>query len=263
MRAAPHLFHDQERAQVVEVGFAAAGRSGGADFVVHVESRAENRRVADAAGNLPRQPAGRRHAADVAAGVDAVAVDRAVIVIGIDEAFTHHLQAGVVPGLRPRLRIRVVLRIDAALPLEPEPPGRVGVEVVLDLESDTPREVLRALADDEVMVGQIHHLLGDVRRRADAFQRGHASRALPGPVHTARVELDDAVGIRQAAVADARVFGIELDDVDAGDERVEDVGVAARHQVERALDGGLRSAVLVAVAVGGRHDDGLHAAGTH
>ena len=51
-----------------------------------------------------------------------------------------------------------------------------------------------------------------------------AAGPLLRPVHAARVELDDAVGVRQAAVADARVLGIELDDVDARDQGVEHVG---------------------------------------
>jgi hypothetical protein len=36
-------------------------------------------------------------------------------------------------------------------------------------------------------------------------------------MHAARVELHDAVGIRQSAVAHAGIRGIEFDDVDAGD----------------------------------------------
>ena len=41
------------------------------------------------------------------------------------------------------------------------------------------------------------------RRRAHAFERRDAAGALRRPVHAARVELDDAVRVRQAAVADA------------------------------------------------------------
>ena len=77
------------------------------------------------------------------------------------------------------------------------------------------------------MVGRVHHQLRHLRRRAHAFDRRDAAGALLRPVHAARIELDDAVGVRQPAVADAVVGRIELDDVDAGDERVEDVGAAA------------------------------------
>ena len=124
-------------------------------------------------------------------------------------------------------------------------------------------EVLRALADEQMVVGRVHDELRDVRRRPHAFERGDAAGALLRPVHAARVELHDAVGIRQAAVADAVVLRIELDDVDAGDEGVEHVFLAraaARHQVERALDRRLRPAVLVAVAVRRGDDDRLRLA---
>ena len=85
-------------------------------------------------------------------------------------------------------------------------------------------KLLRALADQEVVIGDIHHLLRDLGRRSDALDGGDPSRALPGTVHAAGIELDDAVGVRQTAPADAVSVGIELDDVDAGDERVEHVG---------------------------------------
>ena len=71
-----------------------------------------------------------------------------------------------------------------------------------------------------------------------------------------RVELHDAVGVRQAAVAHARVLGIELDDVDAGDEGVEDV-LAFGHHRERRLDAGLRAAVLVRWPLAEDDDDRL------
>ncbi len=121
------------------------------------------------------------------------------------------------------LRIEVVLGIDAPLPFQPQPARLLGVEVVLDLEAHVAREVLRALADQQVMVGLLEHRLGDERRRAHAFEGGDAAGALRRPVHAARVELHDAVGIRQPAVADAGVGRIELAEVDAGDQRVEHV----------------------------------------
>ena len=71
-----------------------------------------------------------------------------------------------------------------------------------------------------------------------------------GPVHAAGVELHDAVGVRQAAVTHAVVERIELDDVDARDQRLEDVA-ARGHRGEGRLDAGLRPAILELVAVGG------------
>src|SRR5690606_15905019 len=55
-----HLLHDQERAQPEEVRFAPARGAGGADVAIHVEPRAEDRGITDAARDLPRQPASTR-----------------------------------------------------------------------------------------------------------------------------------------------------------------------------------------------------------
>ncbi len=153
-----------------------------------------------------------------------------------------------------------MIGIDAALPFEPQLARALGVEVVLDLEAHVARELLRVLADEQVVIGLLEHGLGDERRRAHAFDARHAAGALGRPVHAARVELHDAFGVGQAAVADAGVFGIELAQVDAGDDGVEHVG-ALRDHLERLLHAGDRPAVLVAVAVGRRDDDRLDRAG--
>jgi hypothetical protein len=65
-------------------------------------------------------------------------------------------------------------------------------------------------------------------------------------VHAARIELDDAFLVRQAAEPDGHVLGIELLDVHAGDNGVERVGAGDNHVV-RLPD--------VADAVVGRDDD--------
>ena len=108
------------------------------------------------------------------------------------------------------------------------------------------------------MIGLIHHLLRDERRCAHAFDCRHASRALAWPVHAAGIELHDAVRIRQAAVADARLFGIELDDIDARDQCIEHVA-PLRHHRKRLLDARHLTAVLELVAVCGGDHDGLDA----
>jgi hypothetical protein len=61
------------------------------------------------------------------------------------------------------------------------------------------------------------------------------------------------------AVTDARVLGIELDDVDAGDERVEHVG-ARHHFFEGGFDARLGAAVLEPMPVVRRNHDGPAAA---
>src|SRR4029453_13083622 len=55
--AAAQLLDDHARRQVVEVGLAAPGRARGAYLVVDPEPRAQDRRVADAAGDLEGEPA--------------------------------------------------------------------------------------------------------------------------------------------------------------------------------------------------------------
>ena len=112
------------------------------------------------------------------------------------------------------------------------------------------------------MVGLLEHGLGHQRRRAHAFERRDPAGAPGRPVHAARIELHDAVGVGQAAEADAAVGRVELAVVDAGDQRIEHVG-APGDQVERLLDAGFGAAVLVDVAVVRRHDHRLHAVGLH
>jgi len=62
--------------------------------IVSIITRTDDRRVADAAGDLPGEAAGRRHAADLAARVDAVAVDGAPEVLAVDQPLAHraHLE---------------------------------------------------------------------------------------------------------------------------------------------------------------------------
>ena len=118
------------------------------------------------------------------------------------------------------------------------------------------RELLRRrLTDDQVMIGLLENGFGDERRRAYTFEAGDAAGAFGRTVHAARIELDDAFGVGQSAVADARVLRIELAEVDAGDDRVEHIG-ALRHHLERLLHAGDRTAVLETVAVGRSDDNG-------
>ena len=81
-------------------------------------------------------------------------------------------------------------------------------------------------------------------------------------MHAAGIELHDAVGVRNAAVADAILQRIELDDVDAGDQRVENI-LAFGHETKSSLDTRLRSTVLVLVAVAGGNHDRLDATAGH
>jgi hypothetical protein len=189
---------------------------------------------------------------------DSVAVDRAPERVRADQSLADHLQPGVVPRLRALFRIEVVQRIGAALPFEPEPARLVVDEAFLDLDPHAAREILRALADQEMMVGLLRHQLRDLRRGAHAFDARDGAGLFLRPVHARRIELDDTVGIRQSAPADAGLIGVELDDADARDEGVQHVG-PLRHHPECLRDAGDVVGVLRRVAVPGRDDDRLHA----
>src|SRR6185436_12965025 len=150
--AAAHLLDDHKRAQIVEIRFAATGRTGSANRTIDIESRSEYRRVTEAPGNLPRETARSCYAADLTFGVDAVAVDRAVHVLLAQQAFREHLERRFVSGLSAFFGIEIVTRIHSAFPLQPLPARILSVQIVLDLESHVACKFLRAFTDDQVMI---------------------------------------------------------------------------------------------------------------
>src|SRR5436305_5915845 len=76
-RTAPHIFDHRTRAVDVDDLFAAAGRAGRTRVIVNIQPAADQGRVADATGYLPRQTARRGHAADVEIFIERETVDRA------------------------------------------------------------------------------------------------------------------------------------------------------------------------------------------
>src|ERR1019366_1236490 len=70
-----HVLHREERAAHHDVRLTASRRSGGANGVVGVFARPDDRRVTDAPRNLPRQAARRGTGTHVAGGVHGVHVD--------------------------------------------------------------------------------------------------------------------------------------------------------------------------------------------
>src|SRR5436853_4763268 len=105
MHALAHVLNDEERAEVIQIGFAATGGTRGAHFAVDVKPRPEDWRVTDPPRNFPREAARRRHTANLAFGVDPIAIDRAVNVSRIDEAFGDHLAERFAAGFCALLRI--------------------------------------------------------------------------------------------------------------------------------------------------------------
>src|SRR5204863_1676805 len=95
------------------------------------------------------------------------------------------------------------------------------------------------------------------RWRPHTFEGGDAAGAFLRSVHATGVGLDHAVRVRQAAVADASIERIELDDVHSLDQGVEHISVSLRHHGEGLLDAGHRAAVFELIAVGGGDHDRL------
>jgi len=102
-----------------------------------------------------------------------------------------------------------------------------GILANFDMDKEqgarTRRAFVERYADKQVMIGLVHDGPSDQRGCADAFEAGDGAGAFERAVHDRGVELHDAVRVGQAAVSDAVVVGIELDDVDARDDGVEDV----------------------------------------
>src|SRR6267143_616547 len=74
-----HPLHDHDRTAVEEVGFPEACRAGRAHVVIAVQSRAENRRIADPAGDLECKAGRGGHARKITVLIEGTAVNRAVV----------------------------------------------------------------------------------------------------------------------------------------------------------------------------------------
>src|SRR5690606_35730140 len=106
METAAHVLADDPRAAREDDRLAPSRRARSSRIVVDVEARADDRRIADAAGDLVREPARRRHSGKIAARVDREAVDRP-------------LDPRLVARLRLLGRQPIVLVGKARFPLEP------------------------------------------------------------------------------------------------------------------------------------------------
>ena len=221
LHAASHVLDRQEPAADLDVRLAQSGRPRSADVVVAVLAGADDRRIADAPGNFPGEAGRRRDGGEIALRSHGIAVDRSrlrhdqVIRVGHVEVVVRRAQIG--PPPQPRLA------------------GMLGQQVFF-LEAEGERKALGTLTDEEDVRRILEDQLRDFRRRLDVFERANRARPLGGPVHAGGVELYHALRVRQAAIADGVVVGIELLDLHAFDHRVERVGALHQH-VERFLHG--------------------------
>ena len=141
----------------------------------------------------------------------------------------------------------VVVALAVAQRLFPDQPGeaRFFRQQVFLFEAAGAGEAEGAFAGQHDVVGLLHDEAGDFGGRLDVAEGGHGAGAARGAVHDAGVEFDHAFFVGQAAVADGVIFGIFLDDVDAGDHGVQRVAAAA----------GFHGALAGAQAVGAGDDD--------
>ena len=233
--AGAHPLHDEVPAGDEDVGLASPGAPGRAHRVVHEAPRADERRVAHPAGHLEEEAAGAGAAGEVAAAVARREVHRAVaarVTEGVAAVVPDELLHRGVELRRVRLE-PLVLRREVLLPVEPHLPRLVGEEV-LHREAVHLREAARARADQEDVVGGLHDRPGDLARVLDALERRHRARPRRRPVHDAGVELHHSFLVGDAAVADAHVVRVVLDQVHPGDDRVQRVH-ALLHPRQRQL----------------------------
>lgn len=216
-------FDDGVGGEVEEVGFAAAGRAGGAELVVEPETGAEDGGVADASGDFEEESGGRGGAAEVAVGVQGGAVDGAMLadVVRTEEGFD---EGGELVG---RGRDAVVVSALGFFPVEPDLAGLVGEEVGVG-EAVHFGESVGAVADEEAMVGALHDEAGDGGGVEDVAEGGDGAAGVGGAVHDGGVEFDDAVFVGDAAETDGVVGGVGLDNGDAGDGGVEWIGAVLK-----------------------------------
>jgi hypothetical protein len=96
-------------------------------------------------------------------------------------------------------------------PLQPALARRVGEE--LDVRKPVgAREAVGAVADQQDVVGAIHHLQRDLGGIPDVPDPGHRAAQAARAVHHAAVQLDHPLFVGQAAVADGHVVRIVLDE---------------------------------------------------
>jgi hypothetical protein len=253
MCAASHLLDDHKRTKIEEVCFTTTGRARSADCAIDIKSGAENRRITEASGNFPRQSAGGCDAADLASRVDAVAVDRAVQVLFAQFSFREHLERDAVSGFGAFLRIEIVTRICATFPLQPLLARVLSVEIVFDLESHVARKLLRAFADDQMVIGVFHHCFRHERRRPHTFERADGAGAFLRTMH-ARMS---RVARRRQHLAVRRNRRCRRADRARRCSRRRSRHRARRrpgHHGERLLHRGHIAAVFEPVAIGGRDD---------
>ncbi len=209
--AAADVLDDQIAGTGEEVELAQADGAAGADGVVEIETGAEDWGIADAAGDLESEPGGGGDTGEITVGVH----DRDVDGAG-DSLFQEFDDLGIFfagAGREPVVSVFF-------LPGEPAFAGLFG-EHFHFWEAVSPGEASGAVANDEDVFAALHDEAGDGGWVEDVADRGDGTATVGCAVHDGRVELNHAVFVGHATVADGVVGGVGLDDRNADDGGVE------------------------------------------
>ena len=124
------------------------------------------------------------------------------------------------------------------------PPSPFGLEVLVghELVAELPGEHLGAVADQHDVRGALEHVARQGDGIADVLEPGDRARVERAPIHDRGIELADALGVHDRAVAGVEERRV-LHDLDRGDDRVE-AGAAA---LEDAVADGQRFAEFLAI----------------
>ena len=228
-----HVLHYLKTAAGLDDGFAPPGRAASTHGVVAEISRSNEWGITHTSRDFVTQPAGGGAGSDIALRIDRRAMNRAVVKRQA-ESFGVGLHAAC-----PDMLIivePVIARIEIFFPLEPDFAGALG-EQVFFFEAVSEGELLGTLADDEHMIGAPTNPEGDHRRILDVFDSGHGSGLMGWAMHDAGVELDHAVLVGYASVADGHVVGVVLNELHTIDHSIERIAARTEH-LHRLGDGG-------------------------
>ena len=132
------------------------------------------------------------------------------------QALGKHLQSRAMSRLGSLLRIEIVLRVGPALPFQPLLSRVLSVQIVFYFEAHAACVILRAFANDQMVICVVHYGLRHQRGCAHAFQRTHGAGTLPWSMHAGRVQLHHAFSIGQSAIANTVIEWIQLNDIHSG-----------------------------------------------
>jgi hypothetical protein len=113
-----------------------------------------------------------------------------------------------------------------------------------------------------MMVGVIHHRFSHKGGSPDTFERAYTTGLAFRAMHAARVKLHDTICVWTAPISDACIIWIELNDIYARNQRIENV-IASSHFTEGNLNTRLSVTISGSVTVSRCNDYWLDACRLH